>query len=280
MITSLETSAPETATGSVAHAPAASWAKFSVTAPVASAAAPVTALSSSLAAEIALSPIADVPTAPLSSSDELTAPAWISLLPTASGPMRSAVIALVVSFGCRPSKIVSTRSAWVSEPSLTFPAPPAPAPRRELVTARGASFLPLMLLSCNWEPENRPAAVAGPPAATKSETAASPRATSPRLMRLILSMGPATRLVRGRCARLPQNVRTRTRSGDAAVEHAHDAVGALGDLEVVRDDHHRRPTAAARLDEQLEHPLAAVGVERSRRLVGEQQPRLVGQRAG
>ena len=65
---------------------------------------------------------------------------------------------------------------------------------------------------------------------------------------------------------------------DPAVAHADDAVAGFGDLVVVR---HEQDRLAARVQapEQLEHLVAAFGVERAGRLVGEQQRRLVGERA-
>src|SRR5689334_2402644 len=78
--------------------------------------------------------------------------------------------------------------------------------------------------------------------------------------------------------------RARVRTGggsllvlDPAVAHEHDAVAGVGDLAVVGDEQDR---LAVRVEaaEQLEDLVAALGVERARRLVGEQQRRLVGER--
>ena len=63
-----------------------------------------------------------------------------------------------------------------------------------------------------------------------------------------------------------------------AVDHAHDAACVAGDLWVVRDQHHRR-AAPVQVLEELEHDLARRRVKAARRLVGEDQPRPVGQRA-
>ena len=64
---------------------------------------------------------------------------------------------------------------------------------------------------------------------------------------------------------------------DAAVAHAHDAIGGGRDVVVVRD-HQDRLAARVQPAEQLEHLVAALGVERAGGLVGEQQRGLVGER--
>ena len=53
-----------------------------------------------------------------------------------------------------------------------------------------------------------------------------------------------------------------------------------GDVLVVRDEHDRHAAGAAKSLEQSEHLLAGGGVEGARRLVRQQQPRVVGERAG
>ena len=64
-----------------------------------------------------------------------------------------------------------------------------------------------------------------------------------------------------------------------AVDHAHHAPGAPGNLGVVRDEHHGR-SAAVEVVKQVEHTLAGGGVEAARRLVGQDQPGPVGQGTG
>ena len=66
---------------------------------------------------------------------------------------------------------------------------------------------------------------------------------------------------------------------DPAVAHADDAVAGLGNLVVVGDEQDRL-TARVQASEELEHLVAALGVERAGRLVGEEQRRLVGERTG
>jgi hypothetical protein len=65
---------------------------------------------------------------------------------------------------------------------------------------------------------------------------------------------------------------------DSPVSHANDPVAGLGDLVVVRDEQDRL-TAGVEATEQLEHFVAAFGVERARGLVREQERGFVGERA-
>src|SRR5262249_31982471 len=61
---------------------------------------------------------------------------------------------------------------------------------------------------------------------------------------------------------------------DDAILEADDALGISGDVGIVGDQHHRH-ALAMQIDEQLHDLLGGVGVERARRLVGEQEQRLV-----
>ena len=60
---------------------------------------------------------------------------------------------------------------------------------------------------------------------------------------------------------------------------ARSSVGVGGDAVVVRDEQDRHPVLPPELIEQLEHLRAGDGVECAGRLVGEEQPRLVRERA-
>ena len=66
---------------------------------------------------------------------------------------------------------------------------------------------------------------------------------------------------------------------DLAVLHAGDALGGGGDVVVV-GDHQDRLAALVEAAEQLDHLVAALGVEGAGGLVGEQERRLVGEGPG
>ena len=66
---------------------------------------------------------------------------------------------------------------------------------------------------------------------------------------------------------------------DLAVLHARDALGGGGDVVVVGDHQDRLP-ALVEAAEQLDHLVAALGVQGTRRLVREQEGRLVGEGPG
>ena len=71
----------------------------------------------------------------------------------------------------------------------------------------------------------------------------------------------------------------RARVDHLAVLHAGDPLGGGGDVVVV-GDHEDRLAALVEAAEQLDHLVPALGVEGARRLVGEQQGRLVGEGPG
>ena len=65
----------------------------------------------------------------------------------------------------------------------------------------------------------------------------------------------------------------------AAVDHAHNAVGVARNLRVMRDQHHGRASSVEIL-EQPEYSLTGDRVQAACRLIGEEKPRPVCQRAG
>src|SRR5919201_3598042 len=65
-----------------------------------------------------------------------------------------------------------------------------------------------------------------------------------------------------------------------AVAQPQRAIHAPGDLLVVRDDQDGRPVAGAHLLQEIEHLHARLLVERSRRLVRQQEPGLVREGTG
>ena len=67
---------------------------------------------------------------------------------------------------------------------------------------------------------------------------------------------------------------------DAAVAEVEDAIRRSRHIVVVRDEQNGHREIAAQPLDQREHLSAGFGVERPRRLVGEQEARLVRQRAG
>src|SRR5690606_22265636 len=67
---------------------------------------------------------------------------------------------------------------------------------------------------------------------------------------------------------------------DRAVRETDRAPCAPGEVGVVRDEHERRAALAVQLLEQLDDRFAGRRVEVARRLVGEQDSRLVDERAG
>ena len=79
-------------------------------------------------------------------------------------------------------------------------------------------------------------------------------------------------------ARSGWNRSKRCVENDAVAQPKHP-VGARCDLLVVRDQQDRRPALRAKTLEQIEHLRARRRIERAGRLVGEQQPRLVRERA-
>ena len=88
------------------------------------------------------------------------------------------------------------------------------------------------------------------------------------------------RAVRGRPRRRAQRHElTTARRDEHAVADAQDAFRLRGDAVVVRDEQHRHPVLVAHAAEQVEDLRAGLGVERAGRLVREQQPRPVRERA-
>src|SRR5690606_2396610 len=67
---------------------------------------------------------------------------------------------------------------------------------------------------------------------------------------------------------------------DRAVRETDRAARAAGEGRIVRDQHERRAALAVQLLEQMDDRLARAGVEIAGRLVGEQDARLVDERAG
>ena len=81
--------------------------------------------------------------------------------------------------------------------------------------------------------------------------------------------------------RIGEDLRRRSRLDDLAVRHDADAVGDLAhDAEVMGDEEHRHALAGLQIGEQLQDLRLDGDVERGRRLVGDQQVRLVGERHG
>ncbi len=81
--------------------------------------------------------------------------------------------------------------------------------------------------------------------------------------------------------RVGENLGGRSGLDDLALGHHADAVGDLADdAEVVGDEQHRHALAGLQLGEQFEDLRLHGDVERRRRLVGDQQFRLVGERHG
>ncbi len=105
------------------------------------------------------------------------------------------------------------------------------------------------------------------------------RACSPGGSRSRSASGCSARSTR-RCAR--SGSRRSRRSGTSELEppvaHAKGAVAEPGEVGVVRDEQDRHPVLAAQPLEQRDDLLARLGVERARRLVGEQQARPVRER--
>ena len=67
----------------------------------------------------------------------------------------------------------------------------------------------------------------------------------------------------------------------AAAVHQHETVGVLACVrEVVHRAEDSKASVSAKRCDQLEHLLLGADVERARRLVEEQQPRVLGDRAG
>ena len=60
---------------------------------------------------------------------------------------------------------------------------------------------------------------------------------------------------------------------DSPLGKPNDPVGMLGDLLIVRDQHHSELALTVQVAEQLEHSLAAAGVQVPRRLVGQENRR-------
>src|SRR5205823_14925339 len=86
-------------------------------------------------------------------------------------------------------------------------------------------------------------------------------------------------VVRGQ-RRLGEHLHRRTRRLDAPGVEQQEPVRILpGEAEVVHRRQHRQPAVAAKLVDELEHLLLAAQVERARRLVEEQQRRLLRERA-
>ena len=67
---------------------------------------------------------------------------------------------------------------------------------------------------------------------------------------------------------------------DLAVDEMHDAIRPFGHCGVVAHHEQRHAVPFARCGEQIQRPLCAVGIECAGWLVGEQQPRTIGERAG
>ena len=67
---------------------------------------------------------------------------------------------------------------------------------------------------------------------------------------------------------------------DATVAHRHDAVGPRGEARLVRHEHDGRAAVGRQRGEELDDLVAARGVERAGRLVGEQQAPGPDDRAG